>query len=115
MLQDDRIDAIFRVNAVGRIRGVTFIDHEEGIVANGSVLGKEFSANMFNELYPQQNPEERQQTEQQNDRRQEGLRFVNTPLPPIIDSILSLADAQAYKEQQEQIRKRRKRKLRSKL
>ena len=37
LLKAENIDAIFRINPVGRIYGVTFIDHNEGIVANGSV------------------------------------------------------------------------------
>ena len=52
LLKADGIDVVFRINPVGRIYGVTFIDHNAGIVANGSVLGKEFSANVFDELYP---------------------------------------------------------------
>ena len=52
LLKADGIDAVFRINPVGKIYGVTFIDHNAGIVANGSVLGNEFSANVFNELYP---------------------------------------------------------------
>ena len=52
LLKVENIDAIFRINPLGRIYGVTFIDHIDGIVANGSVLGKEFSASVFNELYP---------------------------------------------------------------
>ena len=43
LLKTENIDAIFRINPIGRIYGVTFIDHNAGIVANGSVLGKEFS------------------------------------------------------------------------
>ena len=43
LLKADNIDAIFRINPVGRIYGVTFIDHKAGVVANGSVLGKELS------------------------------------------------------------------------
>jgi len=35
----------------GRIYGVTLVDHANGIVANGSVLGKELSAHVFNELF----------------------------------------------------------------
>ena len=46
LLKTENIDAIFRINPIGRIYGVTFIDHNAGIVANGSVLGKEFSANV---------------------------------------------------------------------
>ena len=52
LLKAENIDTIFRINPVGRIYGVTFIDHNDGIVARRSVLGKEFSANVFNELYP---------------------------------------------------------------
>ncbi len=38
-------------NADKRIYGVTFIDHESKNVFNGSKLGKEFSANTFQELF----------------------------------------------------------------
>ena len=64
LLKAENIDAIFRINPVGRIYGVTFIDHNKGIVANGSVLGKEFSANVFNELYPA--PKQAQQVAEQH-------------------------------------------------
>ena len=37
----------------GRIYGVTFVDHSNGIVANSSVLGNLYSANGFNVLYGQ--------------------------------------------------------------
>lgn len=45
------IDVLFRQNDTGRIYGVTFIDHESRTVLNGSRLGKDFSANMFNDLF----------------------------------------------------------------
>ena len=45
------IDVVFRENETGRIYGVTFIDHQSKCVLNGSRLGKEFSANRFNELF----------------------------------------------------------------
>mgnify|MGYP002643124882 FL=1 len=45
------IDVLFRQNDTGRIYGVTFIDHESRTVFNGSRLGKEFSANVFNDLF----------------------------------------------------------------
>jgi hypothetical protein len=35
----------------GRIYGATFIDHEQKYVFNGSRLGREFSANVFNGLF----------------------------------------------------------------
>jgi len=45
------IYVVFRQNDAGRIYGVTFIDHQNKCVLNGSRLGKEFSANVFNELF----------------------------------------------------------------
>ncbi len=53
-LYNKGVDAVFRLNAAGRIYGVTFIDHGQGIVANGSLLGSSFSANAFEQqFYPE--------------------------------------------------------------
>ena len=45
------IGVVFRTNESGRIYGATFIDHADKTVFNGSRLGKEFSANVFNDLF----------------------------------------------------------------
>lgn len=45
------IGVVFRTNDTGRIYGATFIDHADKTVFNGSRLGKEFSANVFNDLF----------------------------------------------------------------
>jgi hypothetical protein len=45
------VSVLFRTNVEGRIYGATFIDHEQRCVFNGSRLGKEFSANVFNDLF----------------------------------------------------------------
>jgi len=50
-LEKQGISALFRENEQGRIYGATFIDHEQKCVFNGSRLGKEFSANVFNDLF----------------------------------------------------------------
>jgi len=50
-LRQQGIDVLFRRNDEGRIYGATFIDHTTHTVLNGSRLGKEYSANVFNELY----------------------------------------------------------------
>ena len=42
---------MFRENEEGRIYGVTFIDHKNREAYNGSRLGKEFSANAFEQLF----------------------------------------------------------------
>ena len=109
-LRADNIDAVFRINPAGRIYGVTFIDHSTGIVANGSLLGKELSANVFNELYPA--PKEMQQVAEQHAEQQHEQRsHAVNPLTGIVDTVLDLADTKAYEEQQKQIQRRKKRRL----
>lgn len=51
ILSDKGINLVVRRNETERIYGVTFIDHNSKTVWNGSRLGKEFSANVFNELW----------------------------------------------------------------
>ena len=50
-LKQQGIDVLFRRNDEGRIYGATFIDHTTRTVLNGSRLGKDYSANVFNDLY----------------------------------------------------------------
>jgi len=50
-LRQEGIDVLFRRNDEGRIYGATFIDHTTRTVLNGSRLGKDYSANVFNDLY----------------------------------------------------------------
>ncbi len=54
LLGSKGIDVVFRENDAGRIYGVTFIDHHNREVNNGSRLGKEFSANNFEKLFNSQ-------------------------------------------------------------
>ena len=108
LLKADGIDVVFRINPVGRIYGATFIDHNAGIVANGSLLGKEFSANVFNELYPA--PKEAQQVaERQAEQKHEVQNHAANPISGIVDTVLDLADTRAYEEQQRLIQRRKKR------
>lgn len=50
-LMQQGIGVVFRQNEAGRIYGATFIDHAAKAVFNGSRLGKEFSAGVFNDLF----------------------------------------------------------------
>ncbi|WP_319266104.1 conjugal transfer protein MobB [uncultured Draconibacterium sp.] len=54
------ISVLFRENDSGRIYGATFIDHKQKFVFNGSRLGKEFSANVFNERFGVENTTDKQ-------------------------------------------------------
>ena len=110
-LHDKGVDAVFRLNAAGRIYGVTFIDHEQGIVAYGSVLGKEFSADVFNELF-QTSPKEALHTiDQHTEQNLEQRSRAANPVSGIVDTLLDLADVRAFEEQQRQIQRREKTKI----
>jgi hypothetical protein len=63
------IDLVVRRNDQGRIYGITFIDHNDRCVFNGSRLGKEFSANVFNDRFggPQHDSADLQKTIQPDD------------------------------------------------
>lgn len=108
-LHDKGVDAIFRLNAAGRVYGVTFIDHEQGIVANGSLLGRNFSANAFEHQFHTEEKGRgvsRESSEQERPSSKESFR----PGPSIhpLDAILELADVQAYEEQQQRLKGRKK-------
>ncbi|MDL2145086.1 relaxase/mobilization nuclease domain-containing protein [Flavobacterium tructae] len=50
-LVEQGINVVARRNDTGRIYGITFIDHNSKTVWNGSRLGKELSANTFNDFW----------------------------------------------------------------
>ncbi|KRB53712.1 conjugal transfer protein MobB [Flavobacterium sp. Root186] len=50
-LVEQGINVVARRNDTGRIYGITFIDHNSKTVWNGSRLGKELSANIFNDYW----------------------------------------------------------------
>lgn len=51
LLGEQGINVVARRNDTGRIYGITFIDHNSKTVWNGSRLGKELSANIFNDYW----------------------------------------------------------------
>lgn len=54
-LAEQGINVMVRRNDTRRIYGITFIDHNSKTVWNGSRLGKEFSANIFNDHWNNNN------------------------------------------------------------
>lgn len=105
-LHDTGVDAVFRLNAAGRIYGVTFIDHEQGIVANGSLLGRSFSANVFESRFHAEGQNQIMH-ERQTAMPKEPNIGTPTSFNPI-NTILDLTDVQGYEEQQQQLKKRKK-------
>ena len=112
-LHDKGVDAVFRLNAAGRIYGVTFINHEQGIVANGSLLGRNFSANAFEQLFHAEakgRGVSHESSEQERSSSKESFRSGQSFR--LLDAILELANVQAYEEQQQRCSHRRRRKRR---
>ncbi|GAA4789500.1 hypothetical protein GCM10023231_16990 [Olivibacter ginsenosidimutans] len=62
-LLEQGINTVVRRNDEGRIYGMTFIDHESRTVWNGSALGKNLSANVFNDWWNGQAVGQRQEAE----------------------------------------------------
>jgi hypothetical protein len=82
------IDLVLRRNDQGRIYGVTFIDHTNQCVFNGSRLGKEFSANVFNERFGGQKLADNGQKE--TVQPDDNTRTEKTTLPNIGDAVSGL-------------------------
>jgi hypothetical protein len=76
LLKKKNIGVIFRQNEAGRIYGVTFIDYPNRTVLNGSRLGKDFSANVFNEL--SNSMEKQNVTPRQTEDKQPGINQDST-------------------------------------
>ncbi len=118
-LQEKDIDLYLRRNNTGRITGVTFIDHQSRCVLNGSRLGKESSANVFNDLF-RESPTVEEHTKQMGEK--EPFMPLAEPFSPAnnqaghIESAISslfsifLPEPESYTENQQQLRKKRKKK-----
>ncbi len=120
-LKGKDIDLYLRRNNTGRITGVTFIDHQSHCVLNGSRLGKEFSANIFNDLF-RESPIVEEHTKQVGEKGPftplaEPFSPANSQTGHIESAISSLfsifsPEPEPYPENQQQIRKKRKKKKR---
>ena len=94
-LKKQGIDVVFRQNDSGRIYGVTFIDHDSRVVLNGSRLGKEYSANVFNERFSGETGKIHQpevaapQQDQPTHQEQQGF----TPKADIVSGVASVLGA----------------------
>lgn len=52
-LQQENINVVLRQNENGIIYGITYVDHQQKVVFNGSDLGKEYSANRMQQRFVQ--------------------------------------------------------------
>lgn len=111
-----KIDLVIRRNNQDRIYGVTFIDHNIQCVFNGSRLGKEFSANAFNERFSQQSePETRQQLTTQTNNNVQIEKSISTDIGNALTNIfdwLSPDSAGAWDDYNRFQKKKRKKKPR---
>jgi hypothetical protein len=110
------IDLVLRRNDQGRIYGVTFVDHESRCVFKGSRLGKEFSANAFNDRFGGQQHEvaDLQKTVQPDDTSQ----IEKITAPDIGDAVgglfafLSPEPVGNFEDNNRQVKRKRKKKRR---
>jgi hypothetical protein len=84
------IDLVLRRNDQDRIYGATFIDHNNQCVFNGSRLGKEYSANVFNERFSGQPEAEKQQ--QPTEQPDVNLQIEKSTTSGISDTVGGLFD-----------------------
>lgn len=127
-LKEMGVNTVIRRNASGRIYGITFIDHQSKSVWNGSRLGKDFSANAFNQIWNEvvkpkekiNNDDEKQDTVQNNseiltpEKPHELFNFLNADSDSKIDgfgSILSEGQGEDYDELDFENKMRKKKKF----
>ncbi len=135
-LLEQGLNTVVRRNDEGRIYGMTFIDHESRTVWNGSQLGKNLSANVFNEWWNELAVEKRHQpanddtthssrssdhnTKEEYEKPHELFDFLNREQPAYdepgliegLGSLLPEAQGEDYEEQEfaNRMKKKRKRK-----
>jgi hypothetical protein len=122
LMREKRTGVVFRENGQGRIYGVTFIDYQNRTVLNGSRLGKEFSANVFNDWF-NDNQKPKFETEQKQIEIPKQMEsYHQTATPDLFSgSVFSLLDiapsGDDYEEEtfaREQAYEDRKRRLKAK-
>ncbi len=89
------VDVIIRENEAGRIYGVTFINHAEKSVQNGSRFGKNFSANVFHEYFNGSgiNPFDNQEKLSKENLQQQSFKQELTPSKPSDEETETLLEA----------------------
>lgn len=94
-LIDHEISTVIRRNEQGRLYGITFVDHNTGHVFNGSHLGKQFSANIFHELFSGKNINENLKPEviAPQKVRLENTNSLKEDLHPLFDFLINAGSA----------------------
>jgi hypothetical protein len=108
------ITVLFRKNDSGRIYGVTFIDHKQKFVFNGSRLGKGFSANVFHEKFS--NPEQPTKVTTSMEQEKAPNQFESTSSIENLSGLLGIENRGENPEEEAFIRKvKRKKKRKRKI
>lgn len=113
LMERQGISVVFRENESGRIYGITFIDGRNGVVANGSRLGRGYSAGVFNGYFNGSGDNPFLNIGVQCDSRQEQMTVTESRggdiIAGITDELLDVPSAQGidYKEMAFQKKMRR--------
>ena len=105
-LKSKGIRPVFRINAEGRLYGVTYVDHATRSVFNGSALGKELSANALAARFSPHSAEP-----QNRENTSEKVLQLQVPESKITLNTFQGEDPTPYEFRQKKKRKRKKRHL----
>lgn len=110
LLKEKNIEPIFRLNEEGRIYGTSFIDYQNKTILNGSRIGKEFSANIFHEMFTDKNRALTIVTEQTENKIESEPDFITSLFPPFFEQHSTDYEAENFakeKQREEEVRKRK--------
>jgi hypothetical protein len=113
-LEKQGVSVLFRENEQGRIYGATFIDHEQKCVFNGSRLGKEFSANVFNDLFNCPNSDFKTGMIDENQKSEKSFNHENHGSDGGIFDLFSSGSSTGDEIEEQKLTRRMKRKRRQK-
>lgn len=102
-LAKNGISVVFRENEDKRIYGATFIDHQEKVVFNGSRMGKEFSANVFHELFNRNDKKEKRDKDIHNEKSFDNNNYDNIQEQSTAESIAGIFSMEQHGDNYEEI------------
>ena len=110
LLKEKNIKPVFCQNEEGRIYGVSFIDNQNKTILNGSRLGKEFSANVFYEMFADENKNPTLGIEIMENKVESDANFIASLFPSLFEQYSTDYDVENFakeKQREEEIRKRK--------
>jgi hypothetical protein len=106
ILNREGISLVRRENSEGMLYGITYVDHRTGAVFNGSALGKEYSAKLMQERFPELGMQPRNKVGEKPAADvkslfagMENLAAANPASAPLLQEIMRIAEGLTRPEQ----------------